>query len=237
MINAIKKELFLRKDELQNKNLNSIYFGGGTPSILKIDDIQSILDELLKYYHFNSAIEITLEANPDDLDKKFLESLSKTYINRLSIGTQFFFEDDLKLMNRSHTSYQAEKSVKMAQDFGFENISIDLIYGIPTSNFNQWKQNLQKAVSLQIPHISSYALTVEPKTALENWIKKDPKLAPKDTRQNDDFYFMVDFLAQNNFSHYEISNFAKKDFRVATQFGVLAISRVFGFGPLFCTFV
>ena len=172
MISAIKKEIFLRKEELENKTLSSLYFGGGTPSILSVDEIKSLIDEVLKYFDFEKNIEITLEANPDDLDKNFLKDLAKTEINRLSIGTQSFFEEDLKLMNRAHNASEAESSIKRAQDFGFENLSIDLIYGSPTSNFEIWRENLQKTKELQVPHVSSYALTIEPKTALNAWIKK-----------------------------------------------------------------
>ena len=168
MISAIKKEIFLRKDELEKKTLSSLYFGGGTPSILSVDEIKSLIDEVLKYFDFDKNIEITLEANPDDLNKNFLKDLAKTEINRLSIGTQSFFEEDLKLMNRAHNASEAESSIKSAQDFGFENLSIDLIYGSPTSNFEIWKQNLQKTIELQVPHVSSYALTIEPKTAINN---------------------------------------------------------------------
>ena len=173
MISAIKKEIFLRKDELEKKTLSSLYFGGGTPSILSVDEIKSLIDEVLKYFDFDKNIEITLEANPDDLNKNFLKDLSKTEINRLSIGTQSFFEEDLKLMNRAHNASEAESSIKSVQDFGFENLSIDLIYGSPTSNFEIWKQNLQKTIELQVPHVSSYALTIEPQTDLNAWIKKN----------------------------------------------------------------
>ena len=127
MIAAIKKEIYLRKDELENKNLQSLYFGGGTPSLLTVDELQSIVDEVLKYFSFDPDIEITLEANPDDLNKDFLKDLSKTPFNRLSIGTQSFFDEDLKLMNRAHNSGEAESSIKRAQDFGFENIFKNLV--------------------------------------------------------------------------------------------------------------
>lgn len=212
MLSAMKKELFLRKDELENKSLSSLYFGGGTPSILSISEINSFIDEVKKYFHFEENIEITLEANPDDLKKDFLQDLKISPINRLSIGIQSFFEDDLKLMNRAHNSIEAETSIKIAQDFGFDNINIDLIYGIPTSSFEQWQKNLDKAIELDIQHISSYALTVEPKTALNQWVKKKPSLFPKESVQSRDFFYMVEFLQNNGFEHYEISNFGKKDY-------------------------
>lgn len=231
MIAAMKKEIFLRKDELQVKNLQSLYFGGGTPSILSGDEINALIDEVLKYFNFNHDIEITLEANPDDLDKSFLKSLSNSPVNRLSIGTQSFFDEDLKLMNRAHNASEAEGSIKRAQDFGFENLSIDLIYGSPTSNLEIWKENLKKTLALEVPHISSYALTVEPKTALENWISKGKVISPKEEEQNKEFYYMIDFLKDHNFEHYEISNFAKPGFHSRHNSAYWKYNEYLGIGP------
>ncbi|SFZ96148.1 oxygen-independent coproporphyrinogen-3 oxidase [Chryseobacterium limigenitum] len=231
MIAAMKKEIFLRKDELQNKNLHSLYFGGGTPSILSVDEINSIIDEVLKHFSFEKDIEITLEANPDDLDKSFVRELSKSHINRLSIGTQSFFEEDLKLMNRAHNASEAESSIKRAQDFGFENLSIDLIYGSPTSNLAIWKENLNKTIALEVPHISSYALTVEPKTALENWISKGKVANPKEEEQNEEFYYLSDFLKDNGFDHYEVSNFAKPGFYSRHNSAYWKYKEYLGIGP------
>lgn len=212
LILALKKEIFLRKDELENKKIESLYFGGGTPSILQTNEIESIIDEILKYFDFDPKIEITLEANPDDLDKTFLKTLSKTPVNRLSIGTQSFYEPDLKMMNRAHNASQAEDSIKRAQDFGFENLNIDLIYGSPTSNLEIWRHNLNKVIELEVKHLSAYALTVEPKTALENWIRTKKINAPDESLQNEEFFFMASFLKKQGFDHYEISNFGKPDF-------------------------
>ncbi|AZZ58009.1 radical SAM family heme chaperone HemW [Riemerella anatipestifer] len=212
MLLALKKELSLRQHELENKNLPSLYFGGGTPSILSVDEIQRLIDEVLRYFTFNSDIEITLEANPDDLNQSFLKALSNTPINRLSIGTQSFFEEDLKLMNRAHSASEAESSIKRAQDTGFENISIDLIYGSPTSNHSLWKESLQKSIKLQVPHISSYALTVEPKTALQKWIEQEKINAPKEEEQLIAFQYLAETLKANGFEHYEISNFSKPNY-------------------------
>ena len=212
MLSAIKKEIQLRHNELENKTLKSLYFGGGTPSVLSVDEIKSLLDEIQKYFSFDENIEITLESNPDDLNKNFLKELSQTEINRLSIGTQSFFDEDLKLMNRAHNASEAESSIKRAQDFGLENISIDLIYGSPTSNFEIWKDNLNKTIELQVPHVSSYALTVEPKTALEKWIENGKVKSPEEAEQNQEFYYMSDFLKDNGFDHYELSNFGKPGF-------------------------
>ncbi|MFN4362406.1 radical SAM family heme chaperone HemW [Chryseobacterium hispalense] len=231
MLAAMKKEISLRKDELQNKNLQSLYFGGGTPSILTPDEIKSLIDEVLKYFSFEKDIEITLEANPDDLDKNFLKGLGDSPINRLSIGTQSFFEADLKLMNRAHTASEAEDSIKRSQDFGFENLSIDLIYGSPTSNLEIWKENLNKTIALEVPHISSYALTVEPKTALENWISKGKVKSPKEEEQNKEFYYLSDFLKDNGFEHYEVSNFAKPGFYSRHNSAYWKYKEYLGIGP------
>ncbi|WP_312994230.1 radical SAM family heme chaperone HemW [Chryseobacterium flavum] len=231
MLHAMKTEIFLRKDELQNKTLKSLYFGGGTPSILSVDEINSLIDEILKYFSFGNDIEITLEANPDDLNKQFLKQLAGTPVNRLSIGTQSFFEEDLKLMNRAHNASEAESSVKRAQDFGFENLSIDLIYGSPTSNLEIWKENLKKTVELEIPHISSYALTVEPKTTLENWISKGKIKSPKEEEQNREFYYMSAFLKDNGFEHYEVSNFARPGFYSRHNSAYWKYQEYLGIGP------
>lgn len=231
MLRAMKTEIMLRKNELQNKSLKSLYFGGGTPSILSVDEINSLIDEVLKYFSFEKDIEITLEANPDDLDKNFLKQLAATPVNRLSIGTQSFFEEDLKLMNRAHTASEAESSIKRAQDFGFENLSIDLIYGSPTSNLEIWKENLNKTIALEVPHISSYALTVEPKTALENWISKGKVKSPKEEEQNREFYYLSDFLKDNGFEHYEVSNFAKPGFYSRHNSAYWKYQEYLGIGP------
>ncbi|MEE6129269.1 radical SAM family heme chaperone HemW [Chryseobacterium arthrosphaerae] len=231
MLRAMKTEIMLRKNELQNKSLKSLYFGGGTPSILSVDEINSLIDEVLKYFSFEKDIEITLEANPDDLDKNFLKQLAGTPVNRLSIGTQSFFEEDLKLMNRAHTASEAESSIKRAQDFGFENLSIDLIYGSPTSNLEIWKENLNKTIALEVPHISSYALTVEPKTALENWISKGKVKSPKEEEQNREFYYLSDFLKDNGFEHYEVSNFAKPGFYSRHNSAYWKYQEYLGIGP------
>lgn len=231
MLLAIKKEIGLRHHELENKSLKSLYFGGGTPSVLSVDEIKSLIDEFQKYFSFDENIEITLESNPDDLNKNFLKELSQTEINRLSIGTQSFFDEDLKLMNRAHNASEAESSIKRAQDFGLENISIDLIYGSPTSNFEIWKQNLNKTIELQVPHVSSYALTVEPKTALEKWIENGKVSPPEEAEQNQEFYYMSDFLKDNGFDHYEISNFGKPEFHSKHNSAYWKSEPYLGIGP------
>ena len=231
MLSAIKKEIQLRHNELENKTLKSLYFGGGTPSVLSGDEIKSLIDEIQKYFSFDENIEITLESNPDDLNKNFLKELSQTEINRLSIGTQSFYDEDLKLMNRAHNASEAESSIKRAQDFGLVNISVDLIYGSPTSNFEIWKDNLSKTIELQVPHVSSYALTVEPKTALEKWIENGKIRSPEETEQNQEFYYMKDFLKDNGFDHYEISNFGKPGFHSKHNSAYWKSEPYLGIGP------
>ena len=171
MILALAKEIALRKNEAENETIETIYFGGGTPSILSIEDIKFLIDEVYKNYKVVENPEITVEANPDDLTEERIIELSKNQVNRLSIGIQSFFEDDLKMMNRAHNSNEASNCLEIATKY-FDNISLDLIYGIPGMSNEKWKQNIEKALSFNIPHISSYALTVEPKTALDNFHQK-----------------------------------------------------------------
>lgn len=231
MLRAISTELALRYQELKDKNIQTIYFGGGTPSILEPKEIAQILDHLAQYYDWNSDAEITLEANPDDLSSDFLKEIKQIGINRLSIGTQSFFEEDLKMMNRAHNASEAESSIKRAQDIGLENISIDLIYGSPTSTMAQWRENLDKVIALEVPHISSYALTVEPKTAIENWISNKKIKAPDESFQNDAFFYMSDFLKNSGFEHYEISNFAKPGFESKHNSAYWSYRAYLGLGP------
>ncbi|MGV0927804.1 MULTISPECIES: radical SAM family heme chaperone HemW [unclassified Empedobacter] len=211
LIQAINKELEIRKDEISTP-IETIYFGGGTPSILSEIELESIFETIYKNYSTKNLKEITLEANPDDLNKEKLNFLKSTPINRFSIGVQSFFEEDLKLMNRAHNAQEAETSIKLAQDFGFENITIDLIYGSTTTTNEMWKQNLQKAIELNVPHISSYALTVEEKTILDHQIKKGITKPVDEDRQNEQFQLLVDTLTSNDFIQYEISNFGKEEY-------------------------
>ncbi len=207
---ALKKELILRKNEIQVP-VETIYFGGGTPSLLSIDEINLLLKTIYDNYTVIKNPEITLEANPDDLSNKKIIELSKTDINRLSIGVQSFFNDDLKFMNRAHTAEEAHQSLKTATKY-FDNITIDLIYGTPNLSTEKWKENLQKTFDLGINHISSYALTVETKTALYQFIKKG-KIKPLDEELAfSHFEILLEETSKNNFIQYETSNFAKEGF-------------------------
>jgi oxygen-independent coproporphyrinogen-3 oxidase len=171
MMYSLVREIQIRKDELENTPIETIYFGGGTPSVLSVDQIQLLINAVYDNYPVVAHPEITLEANPDDLSEEKIKALSMSPINRLSIGVQSFFEKDLILMNRAHNSQEAKNCLTIATQY-FNNISVDLIYGIPNCTNEQWRENIQTALSFGIAHISSYALTVEPKTALDTLIKK-----------------------------------------------------------------
>jgi len=211
LVNALVKELELRKNELNNLTVETIYFGGGTPSLLTIDEIRLLIDSVYKHYKVVENPEITLEANPDDLSKDQINKLSNTQINRLSIGIQSFFEADLKLMNRAHNVEEAKACLEEATKH-FDNISIDLIYGIPGLTHENWIKNIETALSFKVPHISSYALTVEPKTALDTFIKKGVIKNVDDDLAQEQFFMLIEKLEASGFVHYELSNFGKPNY-------------------------
>lgn len=210
MVNAICSELSLRKNELAAP-LKTIYFGGGTPSLLSENEIDQIFETIHEHYTIENDAEITLEANPDDLSKEVLLQLSKSPINRLSIGVQSFFEEDLQLMNRAHSSSEAKECIKDAKQY-FDNISIDLIYGIPGMNNDRWEQNLNLALSLKVPHISSYALTVEPKTALDMFIQKGTVIPTLESEFKEQYVILLSKMKEVGFVNYEFSNFGKEGY-------------------------
>lgn len=205
------KELDLRAGYLENETIESIYFGGGTPSLLSNEEIELILNKIEDLFDVNPNAEITLEANPDDLSKERLESLATSRINRLSIGIQSFFEEDLKYMNRAHSAQEAENCLKVATKL-FDNITIDLIYGVPNMSNERWLENLKKAFSFNIAHISSYALTVEEKTALDVLIKRGKLQNVDEELASEHFKILVDESEKNGFVHYEVSNFGKEGY-------------------------
>ena len=210
MIQAIADELMLRKNEI-TETVETIYFGGGTPSLLAIDEIQFLINTIQENFDVFDTPEISLEANPDDLLEEKILELADSPINRLSIGIQSFFEDDLKFMNRSHSASESKDCLSVANRH-FENITIDLIYGVPNMSIDKWTENLQIALDFGVNHISSYALTVEPKTALDVFIKSG-KFPPLDEQlASDHFDILVEETKKNGFVHYEISNFGKPDF-------------------------
>ena len=211
LVTALAKELILRKDEFKNQTVETIYFGGGTPSLLTIDELQFLISEVYKNYIVIETPEITLEANPDDLSKDLIVQLSNSPVNRLSIGVQSFFEADLKLMNRAHNAEEAKACLEEATKH-FDNISIDLIYGIPGLTNENWIKNIETVLSYNIPHISSYALTVEPKTALDTFIKKGIIENVDDDLAQEQFHILIEKLEEAGFVHYELSNFGKPDY-------------------------
>jgi oxygen-independent coproporphyrinogen-3 oxidase len=236
MVLALAKEISMRKNELldsaqsDNEIIETIYFGGGTPSVLSNGEINFLISEVYKNYKVVQNPEITLEANPDDLSAERILELSKSPINRLSIGIQSFYEEDLKMMNRAHNSAEAKKCLEEATKY-FDNISLDLIYGIPGMSDEMWKQNIQTALDFGIPHISSYALTVEPKTALSKLIQTGKVAEPQDEVASNHFMILVEMLQQNGFIHYELSNFGKQNYFSKNNSAYWLGKKYIGIGP------
>jgi len=214
LLSALKTELVLRKHELHDQTVETIYFGGGTPSLLSIDELHKLIDFIFKNYEVSKNPEITLEANPDDLvsvqaqSKTIFEKYLDIGINRLSIGIQSFFEDDLKSMNRAHSANEAKECLENATKY-FDNITIDLIYGIPNMSLEKWNDNLRSTFNFGINHISAYALTVEPKTALDIFIKKGTYPSLNDDLALKHFNLLVSETEKKGFVQYEVSNFGK----------------------------
>jgi oxygen-independent coproporphyrinogen-3 oxidase len=242
MVLALAKEIAMRKSEFQDdpefSGVETIYFGGGTPSILQIADIRLLIDEVYRNYKVVDNPEITLEANPDDLTpilsfrgtRNLFKEFKAIGVNRLSIGIQSFFEDDLKLMNRAHNSEEAKSCLEIATQY-FDNISIDLIYGMPNMSNEKWLHNIETALSFNIPHISSYALTVEPKTALHTFIQKGIIPQLDDEVAQEHFHLLVDKLEENGFIHYELSNFAKENYFSKNNSSYWLGKKYIGIGP------
>jgi oxygen-independent coproporphyrinogen-3 oxidase len=236
MISALKTELLLRQNELKDEPIETIYFGGGTPSILSIDELQLLIDTVYENYNVIDDPEITLEVNPDDLmspraqSRGLFQSYRNIGINRLSIGIQSFFEDDLKMMNRAHNAEEAKKCLFLATQH-FDNITIDLIYGIPNMNLEKWEQNLQMAFDFGVPHISSYALTVEDKTALDSFIKKGKYPPLDEVLASQHFDHLVKRTQEQGFVHYEISNFGKPKYFSKHNTSYWQGKKYLGIGP------
>ncbi len=230
MVQALVKEMQMRKSEFENETVETIYFGGGTPSVLTDAELDFLIDAVYANFKVTENPEITLEANPDDLSDDRIVGLAGSRINRLSIGIQSFFEDDLKMMNRAHNAEEAKKSLETATRY-FDNISIDLIYGIPGMTNEMWKQNIETALRFNIPHISSYALTVEPKTALKKLIQTGKVSEPKDEVAQEHFMILVELLQEHGFIHYELSNFGKPDYFSKNNSAYWLGKKYIGIGP------
>lgn len=213
MLQAIRKELRDRSKDWQSYTFETIYFGGGTPSVLSADGIKMFLDELSDYYTLSNHLEITLEANPDDLTEEYLKKLRPSPINRLSIGIQSLFDSHLSWMNRSHDAVQSKAVIQNAQDHGFHQLTIDWIYGYPLLSDEQWKEELSYTLEKGITHFSAYALTVEERTALASMIDKGKTPSWEDDLPAQHFNILMDWAENNGFEHYEISNFAKPGHR------------------------
>ena len=212
LVECLIKEIELRKSDT-NQTIDTIYFGGGTPSILSALQIENIVKAIQHNYTVNAAAEITLESNPDDITEDKLQQWKSIGINRLSIGIQSFREEDLLWMNRAHNAQQAHDCIKLAQEYGFHNITIDLIYGVPNLSNEQWIENIHKALKLNISHLSCYALTIEPKTALDKLIKSHKKEPVDADKQAEQFIILMNELQAAGYEHYEISNYAIPGFR------------------------
>jgi oxygen-independent coproporphyrinogen-3 oxidase len=238
MVLALAKEIEMRKSEFKDDAVETIYFGGGTPSILNVSDLKLLIDTVYSNFSVIENPEITLEANPDDLTpilsfrgtRNLFKEFKAIGVNRLSIGIQSFFEDDLKLMNRAHNSEEAKSCLEIATQY-FDNISIDLIYGMPNMSNEKWLHNIETALSFNIPHISSYALTVEPKTALHTFIQKGIIPQLDDEVAQEHFHLLVDKLEENGFIHYELSNFGKENYFSKNNSSYWLGKKYIGIGP------
>lgn len=231
MINAQSRELELRKNYLGGKRIETVYFGGGTPSLLTASDFQQLFDVIRKDYTLDDGAEITVEANPDDLSNETLSALRKVGVNRLSIGIQSFDDEVLKALNRVHNGTAARESVTRAQDYGFDNISIDLIYAIPQQDDALWTKNIAEAIRLNPQHISSYSLTVESKTMLGKWASQGKFHPLSDDAAADQHDLLVNLLEDAGFEHYEVSNFARPGYRSRHNTSYWLGTNYLGIGP------
>ena len=227
---ALLSEIEQRKDYLKREVIKTIYFGGGTPSLLQISDLRLQIEKVEQIFQIGGNPEITIEVNPDDITEEKLKEWKAIGINRLSIGVQSFFDEDLEWMNRAHNSQQAVSSLQLANQY-FENISIDLIYGTPTLTNEKWKQNVDTAISFGIPHLSCYALTVEEKTPLYKMIKQHKADDVIPEQQSEQFLLLMQWLEEAGYEHYEISNFAKPGFRSRHNSSYWSGKKYLGIGP------
>lgn len=230
-LGALLKEITIRRDYLDREEVQTVYFGGGTPSLLAEPALDAIMDHLHASFSIARDAEVTLEANPDDINTESLLMWKRRGINRLSIGIQSFFEEDLLWMNRAHTAAQAQNCVSLAINAGFSNMSIDLIYGTPALSDEKWQYNLATAADLRIPHLSCYALTVEPGTALDVMTKKKKVKQASSDDQARQFLMMSDYLRSRGYEHYEISNLALPGMRSQHNSAYWSGTKYLGLGP------
>lgn len=212
MIHIIAKELETRSFFLENKKVDTIYYGGGTPSLLHYEELRSLKNAIFDNYDVSEKAEITFESNPDDISEENLEMWKEVGINRMSIGIQSFKKKDLKWMNRAHNVTEALECIELVQNAGIKNISADLIYGLPELSLKEWKEQLKQLVALDIPHISAYCLTIEQNTAVHNWVRKGSFKLQTQEQQSLQFMGLIEVLEGHGYTHYEISNFGKEGF-------------------------
>lgn len=212
LLAALQKEIILQKDHFKTETINTIYFGGGTPSVLTEKELNLLLDAVYRNYQVNEKVELTMECNPDDITSKKINEYKKNGVNRLSIGIQSFFNDDLQFFNRAHNANEAEQSILKTQDAGIDNITIDLIYNSPLLTLKKWEQNLDKFINLKVPHLSAYTLTVEPKTTLHHLVKTKQTSLPTDEQAIEQFKLLKEKTKQAGLIHYEVSNFGKEGY-------------------------
>lgn len=230
-IDTLLTEIDQRSNYLNNDLIETIYFGGGTPSILNIDELKKILDKLNSVFNLSQVKEFTFESNPEDITPKYINDLKSINVNRLSIGIQSFFDDDLKLMNRVHSSTQAKQAINNAIENGITNISIDLIYGLPNSNILKWKENIKTALKFDVNHISAYHLTYEPRTVFYKYLEQKKISKISEELSIEQYNLLTTTLAKNNFKHYEISNFAKNNKFSLHNLNYWGNIKYVGFGP------
>lgn len=231
MIDAICLEIINRKTYLENAEIKSIYFGGGTPSLLLEVELKQILNTLYTHFSIASSIELTLETNPDDVFDDNLEMWKEAGINRLSIGLQSFKSEDLEWMNRAHTAQESLNCVKKAKNYGFDNITIDLMYGLPNLTNEEWRNYILIAVNLGVTHISAYCLTVEEKTVLASLVKNKTIVPSTENQQSDQFNILIETLEENGFEQYEISNFCKPNCEAIHNTNYWKSEAYLGIGP------
>ncbi|PKQ63619.1 hypothetical protein BZG02_09405 [Labilibaculum filiforme] len=231
MLECLKLELKLRKDYLGDNSLTTIYFGGGTPSVYQANEIESLIEEVAKYFIIEPNAEITLEANPDDLTEKYLQELAKTRVNRLSVGIQSFHDEDLILMNRRHTGKEAFDAIRRAQAFGFDNISVDQIYGVPGLTMEKWKEKLELVFDLNVQHISSYHLMFDPNTIFTKKLEKGQLVEMDEEDSFEQFNYLIDVARKHGFVHYEISNFSKEGYISEHNSSYWKQKKYLGIGP------
>jgi oxygen-independent coproporphyrinogen-3 oxidase len=230
MVVAIIEEAKLRREYLDEAKIDTLYLGGGTPSILSVKSLDWLIDELAKIFDFQSNLEITLEANPDDLSPEYLMELSHSRINRLSIGVQSFKEEDLRFMNRAHSAAESLRSLELLPQFGFDNYTIDLIYGLPNQSLEDWQWQLGFLERFKVPHFSAYALTVEEKTVLHRQVEMG-EVTLKEELALDHFKALQSFANDAGFSHYELSNFCRPGFRSKHNTSYWENKSYLGLGP------